>query len=851
MNRLRSLVSSGFLATLSTIAFHAAHAGRPVTLSPRAIALGNAYTAIAQDASAVFWNPAGLPWIGNQEIAALHANLFDSGIKDNHVAFVLPLSPSLAVAADGHHSGFDDGELNFGDTRFDLASGLKLRKNLSLGVNVKYLTRDVRLDEAAVRQGGGAGLDLGILMMPLDRLRIGADLHDVLNTSLHYSDGDGTSLVSERNLRAGAALAVAKSGLIAIDVDDRIHVGAEYSPVEPLDLRAGLEKDLDDTGESPTYGMGVGLRAGIFRFDYALSLHPTLGETSHFGLSLAFNFNPSKIRIEKVVTSDVFASLQKSYAHEPFGSVSLKNLDDRPLAARLSVYAPDLMDQSTEQEILIRPGAVIDVPLTAVFSDRIIERSGDRRVRLSVGVSYLSQRLPRTERRGTHLIAYGPGAVQWEKGVAQAAAFVTQTDPVIMDYAREACRPEAEMGSTAFRSRNIALTASVVDALAGLGVAYLPDPNSPFSVSSQSRGLLDTVHYPRETLAKRAGDCDDTTVLLASLLESVGVPTCLIDVPGHLFLLVGSGIHERNALSLGIDPDLYVVRDNQVWIPIETTLLGRGFSKAWHEGADTYSRWTGRGHLDLVAVREAQMRFEPATLPDPTGVPIAVDAGATSARLAEDATELQSWRDRYMSDRFDAVRENLDVRPEALDEVAHIYFSAGQAAKARTLLDRALADRPSSSRYLNNLANTWAAEGDVARADETYRAALDTDSGDAGIWFNLGLLRYASGDTFAAGEAVVEGLELSGGYEAAARILRLPSDEDVLREGTSRMSEAEARRLLRRAMNRMAQVTVPTDSMRVATRPAPSPRKAWIRVAATRAEMEEMLPIGDLLYWKE
>jgi len=45
------------------------------------------------------------------------------------------------------------------------------------------------------------------------------------------SDGDGTSLQYERNLRAGAALAVTKNSLIAVDVDDRIHVGHTSPPV--------------------------------------------------------------------------------------------------------------------------------------------------------------------------------------------------------------------------------------------------------------------------------------------------------------------------------------------------------------------------------------------------------------------------------------------------------------------------------------------------------------------------------------------------------------------------------------------------------------------------------------------
>ena len=84
-----------------------------VPVGPRAIGMGGAFSALADDASALFWNPAGLARVGHQEIAVSHANLFGTGIRDDLVSFVLPLSPDRAAAADWYHSGFDDGVLGF------------------------------------------------------------------------------------------------------------------------------------------------------------------------------------------------------------------------------------------------------------------------------------------------------------------------------------------------------------------------------------------------------------------------------------------------------------------------------------------------------------------------------------------------------------------------------------------------------------------------------------------------------------------------------------------------------------------------------------------------------------------
>src|SRR5437867_570146 len=61
-----------------------------VPIGPRAIAMGSAYSSLADDATALFWNVAGLPWIGHQEIDFTHANLFGSGLNDNYAAFLLP-----------------------------------------------------------------------------------------------------------------------------------------------------------------------------------------------------------------------------------------------------------------------------------------------------------------------------------------------------------------------------------------------------------------------------------------------------------------------------------------------------------------------------------------------------------------------------------------------------------------------------------------------------------------------------------------------------------------------------------------------------------------------------------------
>ncbi len=57
----------------------------------RAVSLGRAYTGIAEDASVVYWNPAGLAYLEQKEIASLYTPLYDR-TDYGFLSFVYPVS---------------------------------------------------------------------------------------------------------------------------------------------------------------------------------------------------------------------------------------------------------------------------------------------------------------------------------------------------------------------------------------------------------------------------------------------------------------------------------------------------------------------------------------------------------------------------------------------------------------------------------------------------------------------------------------------------------------------------------------------------------------------------------------
>ena len=845
MSRYTGRITLGLLFAASILVPAPGFAGMSlqVPVGPRGIAMGGAFCAIADDATATFWNAAGLPWIGHQEITATHADLYGSGIKDNFVSFVLPLTRNQAAALDWYQSGFDDTELNFDESRIDLAYGRKIASIFSAGAAVKYLSRNIDLDGESVRSGSGLGLDLGVIARPMRTLRIAGVAQDVFDTKIEYSNGEGIAVAYPRTTRVGAAFTPKSWGTLALDIDDLLHVGTEIRPLDALALRAGMQDDLSGPDKT-TWSFGAGVRWNIFRFDYALVDNPTLGTTSHFGLSVGFNFNPSQIRIEKVEPHDIYSSLYRTYSREPFGTVRVTNLEDTPLTAQLKVFVPELMSQPSEQDVVIRPNATQDLPLTAVLPDRVLDRAGDRSVQVQVSTTYQSLRLPRTEKASGRCVAYGPGAIDWSQGVAQAAAFVTTLDPSVESFARQAVLTLGPNGQTS-GNRNMDFTAAIFDAVASVGVAYVPDPNNPYATISGKPKAVDTISYPRETLAKRTGDCDDTTVLLAALLGNVGIRTMFAAVPGHIFLLANADLSDRNRFALGVDENQYVIQDDEVWIPLETTALSKGFAEAWKIGAEEYASWAAKGNVQLVDVGTAQTRYEPGLMSGTITAP-AIDPKLLQASLGKDLDHIAEQRQAYLAARYGSERGDMQTSALALNELAHVYYSANRLDQAKSTLERALAMEPQSAMTLNNLGNVDAAQGDVEGAVERFRAATTTAGNEAGYWLNLGLSLYTAGDSSAAQTPLARGIELSGGYAQACALLGLPPDADATRGGGTRMTAEEARALLQAALRRVPRATAAGT---LPPNPPPATKTWSSRVAGGRSE--DVTHLATVLYWKE
>ncbi|TFG82747.1 MAG: hypothetical protein E4H20_07005, partial [Spirochaetales bacterium] len=400
--------------------------------------------------------------------------------------------------------------------------------------------------------------------------------------------------------------------------------------------------------------------------------------------SLRLKLAPAEMRhdrtnlaIKKIDTQAIFPVFRSWYDAEPLGTVTIRNDEDGAIEnVRVSFFAPEYMGGPRLCQVVerIEQGATVTIPLYAVFDERILQLTENGATSASIDIEYSFLGSGRATREGLKLSVHHRNAMSWEDD-RRAAAFVSPTDPAALWFSR--------YSSSIVRDRmrselppNLQYALGIFEALKLYGLNYVIDPNSSYIEMSENAAVVDYLQYPSQTLMYRGGDCDDLSILFCSLLESAGIATAFITIPGHIYMAFDLGLSEVEARDTFFDTGLLVFRDGRTWAPVEVTMVKDGFVKAWRVGAKEWIDNDRVGSAAFYPMKENWARYKPSGLQD----------AAARFSLPDEAKTMSAFDagvDRFMSREIEpivaAYEQKLDKgrTPEVLNEYGMALAKVG------------------------------------------------------------------------------------------------------------------------------------------------------------------------------
>jgi len=264
----------------------------------KALGMGGAFVAIADDGSAPLWNPAGIARAKEKRINAAYSDKFNIGIKNEFLSIITPSYgislykvgvggiPETLWGPDGSPQKI--GSFSDEENALFLSFAFKYTPRLWIGINGKYIYQKLYNKEAS-----GLGLDLGSIFQATDSLSLGLTIQNIGESRLKWNTSSSQTDKIAQNIKAGFALRLLKNHLtLAADVDNKkeeylFHLGAEAQLFSSLFLRVGSFQysPQDRIGDILTGGLGINI--GKIQFDYAYIPH-NLGTTHKFSFQTKF-----------------------------------------------------------------------------------------------------------------------------------------------------------------------------------------------------------------------------------------------------------------------------------------------------------------------------------------------------------------------------------------------------------------------------------------------------------------------------------------------------------------------------------------------------------------------------------
>ncbi|MDD3804503.1 MAG: PorV/PorQ family protein [bacterium] len=340
------LVFIVFLFSTTVLVFSTASQAGAIFLmiypGSRAVGLGNAYTAISDDALASYYNPAGLGLQEKRDIVLMHVEWLPALSPDMYYEYAGAVVPtkygvfggSLIYLTTGETSATESNDETATWNTFDLAVTLsyayKLKENLSVGASGKFIYSFLApdwvvqdFDIGSGGQGRSVALDLGVIYNAGKTTTLGASLSNIGPGIQYIAEGSIDDLPCALRLGIKQMILENKLNKLLFTTDiTKVFAGIELDSLNDSDFvfeisKLALKKNRLENDTIPPLSMleaeflDTWLSFGLEYLYYDLFALRTGYFLDYFGERMGFTFGggvvvKNSIRIDLGVDQDIY-----------------------------------------------------------------------------------------------------------------------------------------------------------------------------------------------------------------------------------------------------------------------------------------------------------------------------------------------------------------------------------------------------------------------------------------------------------------------------------------------------------------------------------------------------------------
>ena len=504
----------------------------------------------------------------------------------------------------------------------------------------------------------------------------GTDLLQSYLMNLDYFEIESSSILKGK--RKVAANKAKESNIPLVVFAEVVQKGKDWMSVIELVSTDNMKKlaVVKGTAGDPFEAMDKAVRDLDRKYRLALT-KPEFRKRLNFGKDVAAAVSSMKLSVEKFEVGQIFPSLVPYYRKKGIGSITVKNISAGTLKNIEIAYKINgkVVGTIKVADIAAKKTATADVKLDTIPDSKNEYSQLEANITFTVGDTYGKKDA------FAPLVIHAKNAIDWSNP-RTIASFVDPANKAVRDLATKALKNKSGGELITKKLGNAAL---IYTALWNKPLKYMSDP-----VSTSFDANVDTVQFPAETLERNAGDCDDLTVLLASLFESVGLATVIVTTPGHVFLGVESGALAGGNVIFNLPKSLFIEVDGALFIPVEATAIGSTFAQSWLKAADILKK-AGKD-MSAFRTRDAWKVF-PVTSVKANKVslkynkPDTEKMGTTLAEVRKGAKEkAPSWAAAVYTGVTSSKAPKVEIKKLGKDAVAKsvILWMQGQRESAIT-----------------------------------------------------------------------------------------------------------------------------------------------------------------------